>query len=202
MQLELHALAFLLVAAAGSGLLNWIASELAGTVPGSPGIAIYLIMICAIACYEGVAHNRDARNRDEEWRQQALAIAFAVLAAGTATALFVHALTGVVTLKLVPGAHHLALIRTLTVCTAAIWLVFGGARWGRAELTKIGYATLALLVVKLVVEDLRHGQLAYIAASIAFFAITLIVVPRVARMGLRLHEVRLLKDRSVSSVPR
>jgi hypothetical protein len=196
-QLELHAWVFLLVAAAGSGLLNWIASELAGTVTGSPGMAVYLIMICAIACYGGVA-----RNRDDEWQRQALAIAFAVVAAGTATALLVQALTGVVALKLVPGAHHLALIRTLTVCTSAIWLVFSGARWGRAELTRIGYATLALLVVKLAVEDLRHGQLAYIAASIAFFAITLIVVPRVTRMGLRLHEVRLLKDHSVSSIPR
>ena len=36
-----------------------------------------------------------------------------------------------------------------------------------------------------VFEDLRHGHLAFIAASIFLFAVTLIVVPRVARTGLR-----------------
>jgi hypothetical protein len=51
------------------------------------------------------------------------------------------------------------------------------------ELTRIGYAALALLAVKLVLEDLRHGHLAFIAGSIFLFAITLIVVPRVARTG-------------------
>ena len=208
LQFELHGLVFLLVAAAGAGLLNWIASELAGAAPGGPGAEIYLMMVLAIACYEGVARNCDARDRglardrSEGWRQQALAIGFAVLAAGAATALLVQTLTGLVALKLVPGAHHLALIRSLSVCMAAIWLVFSGARWGRSELTKIGYATLALLVLKLAFEDLRHGQLAYIAASISLFAITLIVVPWVARMGLRFHHVRAVKDQSVSSVPR
>jgi hypothetical protein len=206
-QLQLHGLVFLLVAAAASGLLNWIAGELASSAPGRPAMTAYLIMICAIACYGGVARARGARargarNRDEEWKRQALAIALAVLAAGTATALLVQTLTSVVALKLAPGAHHLAVIRTLTICVAAVGLVFSGARWGRAELTKIGYAALVLLVLKLAVEDLRHGQLAYIAASIFLFAIALILVPRAARMGTRFHQVRLVKDQSVSPVSR
>jgi len=201
-QLEFHGLVFLLVAAAASGLLNWIATELAGAAPSAPGIAVCLMTICAIACYEGVARTRGAKNDSEEWKQQALAIAFALLATGAVTALVVQGLTGMVALKLVLGAHHLALIRTLTVSMVAILLAFGGARWGRGELIKIGYATLALLALKLAVEDLRHGQLAYIAASITLFAITLIVVPRVARMGLRFHRVRVVKEQSVSSVPR
>jgi hypothetical protein len=90
---------------------------------------------------------------------------------------------GLTALKVIPEAHHLAFIRTLTVCTAAIALAFSGAHWRRMELTRIGYATLGLLALKLVFEDLRHGHLAFIAASIFLFAITLIVVPRVARMG-------------------
>jgi hypothetical protein len=201
-QLELHGLVFLLVAAAVSGLLNWTAEELAGTATGAPGIAVYLMLVCAIACYEGVARARGARAHNVGWKQQALVIAFAVLVAGAVTALLVQALTAMVALKLVPGAHHLALIRTFTVCIAAVSLAFGGARWGRTELIKIGYAALALLALKLAVEDLRHGQLAYIAASFTLFAITLIVVPRVARMGLRFHQVRVVKEQSVSSVPR
>jgi hypothetical protein len=201
-QLELHGLMFLLVAAVGSGLVNWMCSELAGTFPGGPGMAVYLMMVCAIACYEGVARERGARIRDERWNQQALTIAFAVLATGAVTALLVQALMGMVELKLIPGAHHLAVIRTLTVSATAVWLVFSGARWGRIELIKIGYATVALLALKLVVEDLRHGKLAYIAASISLFAIALIAVPRVARMGSRLHDARVVKGHSISSVTR
>jgi predicted tellurium resistance membrane protein TerC len=53
------------------------------------------------------------------------------------------------------------------------------------ELTRIGYGILVLLAVKLVIEDLRHGHLVFIAGSIFLFAITLIMVPRVARTGQR-----------------
>jgi hypothetical protein len=55
------------------------------------------------------------------------------------------------------------------------------------ELTRIGYAALMLVAVKLMVEDLRLGHLEFTAASIFLFAITLIAVPR-----MRLSE-RLLK---------
>jgi hypothetical protein len=51
------------------------------------------------------------------------------------------------------------------------------------ELTRIGYATLALVAAKLVFEDLRQGHLEFVAASIFLFAVTLIAVPRIARMG-------------------
>jgi hypothetical protein len=51
------------------------------------------------------------------------------------------------------------------------------------ELTRIGYAALALVAAKLVFEDLRLGHLEFIAASIFLFAVTLIAVPRIARLG-------------------
>jgi hypothetical protein len=38
---------------------------------------------------------------------------------------------------------------------------------------------------KLLLEDLRLGHLEFIAASIFLFAVTLIAVPRMARMGQR-----------------
>jgi hypothetical protein len=82
-----------------------------------------------------------------------------------------------------PGPHHLAFIRTLTLCAAALALAFSGAHWRRMELTRIGYAALALVAAKLVFEDLRHGHLEFVAASIFLFAVTLIAVPRIARMG-------------------
>jgi hypothetical protein len=39
---------------------------------------------------------------------------------------------------------------------------------------------MALVAVKLVAEDLRHGHLGYIAGSIFLFAITLLAAPRMA----------------------
>jgi hypothetical protein len=109
------------------------------------------------------------------------------LAVGAVAGLVVEGLTGLMALRMIPEAHHLAFIRTLCVCATAIALAFSGAHWRRMELTRIGYATVALIGVKLVFEDLRHGHLAFIAGSIFLFAMTLIVVPRVAHMGQRIQ---------------
>lgn len=187
--LELHGLVFVLTAAAISGLLSHIWSILAGSFPGPAGWGAYVISACAVLCYTATT-TRYEKSRE----QQALSTAFAALATSAVTALLVEGLMGLVALRILPGAHHLAFIRTLTVCVAAIGLAFMGARKCRIELTRIGFATLALLAVKLVAEDLRHGHLAFIAGSIFLFAITLIMVPRLGRTGgkipLRQHAAR------------
>jgi len=105
------------------------------------------------------------------------------LAACAAAALAVVGLMSVLAWSLNPGSHQLAFIRTLTSARAALALAFGGAHWRRMELTRIGYAALVLVAVKLIFEDLRQGHLGFVAASIFLFAITLIAVPRIARMG-------------------
>lgn len=192
--LELHGLAFLLAAAVGSGLLNWVVSELAGTSQGNAQLAMYFVTLCAIACYLFVV--RSAEGAVQQW----IAISFALLASAAVTSLLVQGLMDLVALKVLPGAHHLAFIRTLTICLAATGLTFGAARWGRTELSRISYATVALLAVKLAVEDLRHGQLAFIAGSISLFAITLILVPRMARVGLRVKDAIVVKDHGASSL--
>jgi hypothetical protein len=118
----------------------------------------------------------------EPWAPQVLHLLLAALLAGGIVALLIQGLFALVALKVIPGAHHLAFIRTLTLCAAALALVFGGARWRRVELTRLGYAALALVAVKLVFEDLRHGHLAYIAASIFLVALTLIAAPQMAKV--------------------
>jgi hypothetical protein len=193
---QLHALVFLLTAAVGSGLLNWMANELAGTAAGGAAMTVYLAALLTIACYMGVA-----QAHDEKWRQPLFVITFAVMAAGVLTALLVQGMTALIALKVIPGAHHLAFIRTLSICVLAIGMAFGGARFNRTELTKIGYATLALLALKLVVEDLRSGHLAFIAASISLFAVTLIVVPRVARMTPKVKGTFSVKDKGITPLP-
>ena len=95
--------------------------------------------------------------------------------------LLIVGLTGLIALRVEPAAHHVAFVRTLTLCAVALAMVYGGARLRRVELTRLGYAALALVAIKLVTEDLRLGHLAYIAASIFLVAVTLIAAPRVAR---------------------
>jgi predicted tellurium resistance membrane protein TerC len=86
-------------------------------------------------------------------------------------------------LRIVPDVYHVAFIRTLSICAVALALAFAGVRLRRPELTRIAYAAVAFVAAKLIFEDLRHGHLEFIAASLFLFAITLIVVPRLARMG-------------------
>jgi hypothetical protein len=174
--LELHSAVFLLMAAAASGLLVYLSQALAGTLPGVPGLGVCMASACAVLCYAAALPRAG-----EPWMPQALHLAVALLAACAAAALLIVGLAHLLALSVPLGAHHLAFIRTFTICAAAVALAFSGAHWRRIELTRIGYAALALIAVKLVLEDLRHGHLEYIAASIFLFAITLIAVPRVAR---------------------
>jgi hypothetical protein len=68
-----------------------------------------------------------------------------------------------------------------------------GSWFGRTELVRMSYASLGLLAVKLLLEDLQHGRAEFIAASIFIYALTLIAVPALARKSprpgvARLHE--------------
>ena len=176
--LELHGMVFLLAAAWTSGLLKEVFDALAGTVPGAPGINVFVASVAVVVCYAAIKNGQE-----EGWIRPAFSIMFSALAIAALAALTVQGLVWLTALKVIPGAHHVAFIRTFTLCAAAIALAYSGAHWRRMELTRIGYAALVLLAVKLVLEDLRTGHLAFIAGSIFLFAVTLIVVPRVARAG-------------------
>jgi hypothetical protein len=173
---EVYAILFLMAVASASGLLSFLFSALVGTPPSVPAPGVWLIACSALLCY-AAAKPREG----DAWKPQVLHLAFAALAAGAVAALLVVGLTSLTALRVQPGAHHLAFIRTLTLCAEALALVFSGAHWRRPELTRLGYAAMALVAVKLVTEDLRHGHLAYIAASIFLVALTLIAAPRMAR---------------------
>ena len=176
--LEFHGTAFLFAAVVASGLADYLAHSLTGSPIGVPNGAVFLVTVSAALCYSAAG-----RNRSEEWERQALQLSLAAITAAALTALLVQGLIGMMALKLVPAAHHLAFIRTLTLCAISLALVFGGARLRRPELSRLGYAGIALVAVKLIIEDLRHGHLEYIAASIFLFALTLIAAPRLARVS-------------------
>jgi len=180
-----YGLVFLVAASATAGLLSFITKVWFETPPGSPTLVVWVAALCAILCYAvawpGVSETRPA---------QALHFAFAALASGASVSLMARALFALVAINAIPGAHHLAFIRTLTLCAASLTSVFAGARWRRTELTRLGYLAMGLAAVKLAIEDLRHGHLAYIAASIFLVALTLIAAPRLARAKQRTRGVK------------
>ncbi len=176
--LELHGVVYLVGASVASGMFQYAFGALAGTLPGAPSVSFGLAFASAVLCYAAAK-----AGHGERWTTQVFSIVSATLAVCAAAALAVEGLMSVLAWSVNPGQHHLAFIRTLTICAGALALAFGGAHGRRMELTRIGYALLALVAVKLVFEDLRLGHLGFIAGSIFLFAVTLIALPRIARMG-------------------
>lgn len=178
--LEFHGSAYLMAAAIASGLLDYAFHSLAGNLPGAPGWGLCVVTACAVLCYTA---GRPAQ--EETWHRRLFHLASAALASCAIAALVVESLVWIIALRVNAGAHHVAFIRTFTMCAIAFALAYSGSRLRRVELTWIGYATLGLAAVKLVFEDLRLGHLGFIAASIFIFAVTLIATSRIARIEQR-----------------
>jgi hypothetical protein len=176
--LEFHGLIFLAAAAVASGLLKFAFDSLAGTLPAGIAPGVWVVSACAIVFYA-----TGKSGPPVNWKRQLVRLLPAALAVSAVTALLVEGLLWLAALRLAPEAHHIAFIRTLILCAVALALAFGGFRWRRVELTRIAYAALVLVAAKLLLEDLRLGHLEFIAASIFLFAVTLIAVPRLTRMG-------------------
>jgi hypothetical protein len=180
--LELHGAVYLAAAALAAGLAEFAGQALAGPMPAMPSSAVGFASACALLCAAA------APSQPDEGRgAQTLHLLVALAGAACGAALLVTAAAHGLALGLALGAHHLAFLRTLVLCGMALALAFAGPRLRRMELSRVGYATLALVAVKLVTEDLRHGHLAYSAGSIFLFAIALIAVPRVTRRSSRLQ---------------
>ena len=179
--LELHGAAFLLSAMAVSGLPRYIFDALIGSLPNAPAVAIWIVSLSA-----ALSTLLTRRAAESAW-QNVLQLVPPLLAVSALIALLVHGVVTRSALIVAPDAHHVAFLRTFTICLAALALAFGGARSRHAELTHLAYAALAFVAAKLLFEDLRHGHMEFIAASIALFAIALITAPRLVRLGTRLR---------------
>jgi hypothetical protein len=176
--LEFHGLVFLAAAAAASQLPQYTFHALAGSVPTKPGLSIFVVSASAVLCYAA-----GKERTGEAWQQQILHLVPAFIAACAVSALLVQGLLGLAALAISLDVFHVAFIRTLTVCALSLSLAFGGSCYRRLEMSRIAYAALAFVAAKLFFEDLRHGRMEFIAASIFLVALTLIAVPRLVRMG-------------------
>ncbi len=175
--LEFHGTVYLLTAGVASGLPGYVLRVATEIPKEAPPWGIDLVSACAVICY--VTVNSD---RNQPWQPKTLHLVSACLGILGVTALLLQGLTVLASLFVNPAAHHLALVRTLALCAVALGLAFIGAHWRRLELTRLGFAVLVFLAIKLIAEDLRHGHLGYTAASICLVAITLIAVPRVGHI--------------------
>jgi hypothetical protein len=174
--LGFHAAIYLTAAAFASRLFEYAVQTMAGAQPVGGSWTIYLVSSCAALCFFF-----DKESDREDWKQQILHFIPALFASAAAVAFLVHLLLRLAAIGITPAAFHVALTRTLSVCVLALALSYGGSRWRRPELTRIAYVALAFVAAKLLFEDLRHGRMEFIAASIFLFAVTLIAVPRLAR---------------------
>jgi len=175
---EFHGLLYLAAAAFASGLLEYAVRALAGTFPSAPGLMVWLVAASVLLCYAV-----GGRFPGERWNQRLLRLLSAILAVSAAATLLVSALVWLAAVGMTPGASHIAVIRTLITCALALTLAYGGSRWQHIELVWTAYGTLAFVSAKLLFEDLPHGHSGSIAISIFLYAVALIIVPRMARLG-------------------
>ncbi len=175
---EFHGLLYLAAAALASGLLEYAGRALAGTFPNAPGWMVWLVAASVLLCYAV-----GGRFPGEGWNQRLLRLLSAILAVCAAATLLVSVLVWLAAVGMTPGAAHIAVIRTLITCALALTLAYGGSRWQHIELVWTAYGTLALVSAKLLFEDLPHGHSGSIAISIFLYAVALIIVPRMARLG-------------------
>jgi hypothetical protein len=176
--LELQGAIFLGTATVISGIAQYVFGALAGTLPGGPAVTVWIIACCAVAAY---AIGKDSR--DDRWAGQSLHLIPALLAVSAICALLVREMLAFATLAVTLDAHHVAFLRTFVISAVSLCLAFAGSRWGRVAMTRLAYVGLAFVAAKLLFEDLRHGHMEFIAGSIFLFAITLIAVPRLVRLG-------------------
>ena len=184
--LDLHGAIFLIAAGGISGLPGYVLGVLAGSLPGRPAAGFVIVVCCAAVAFIAVG---DAEAGS--WQRQALEFIPALVATCGLTALLARSVLAGAGSLISLDVHHVAFLRTLTVSLVALALAFAGSRVGRAALSQLAYVALAFVAVKLLFEDLRHGHMEFIAGSIFLFAMTLISVPRLVRLGTRLRAAHL-----------
>jgi hypothetical protein len=177
LSLGMHVSFYLAAAAILSGLLSLAGNALAGTVPPGLDAGAWVVAISSVLCY-AVGSRASTGQR----KQRLLWIVPCVLVAGVATALAV-----ILSVRLGSGigmlnASRLSVVRTVVICLIALILAISGSRLKRAELVWVAYAAIAFGTLKLLFEDLRFGNAASLVASLLFYGLILILIPRLTRV--------------------
>lgn len=180
--LKPHAVALIVASAVASGTIEYASHCLVGQMPQAPQWLLILVAACAIAVYAASEETPDANITARIAPFAAVLVATCAVAA-----LLIHALVSLVALASTATAFHIAVLRTIALCALALSLALGGSRLRRPAMTLMAYCLVVFVTAKLLFEDMRHGNLAFIAASICLVALTFILVPRIAGRVHRRH---------------
>ena len=180
LSLGFHGFIYLAAAAIVSGLAAFIVNVLVGSFPSTTAWPVWICVLAALAGYAAAL-----RIQGEGWPQRALQLGTALLAVSTATAVLLFGIVGLAMNRVTAAEHHIDLVRTLTVCVLVLVLAFAGARWQRRELAWLDYGMLVLIGGKIVFSTPLHNHLSYFAATIFFYALTFILMPRMVKLGQR-----------------
>jgi len=178
LSLGIHTSLFLAAAAVASPLVNYTANALAGTVPANPGLPVWVVACAAALCYA-----IGSRVSEDHWKRRLLWVVPAVLFSFLAAALAIVAMAWLASGHVELTASRLAVVRTLVTCLLALGLGFWGSRSTRVELSWVAYAAVTFGTLKLLWEDLRFGNAGSLVVSLLFYGLTLIVIPRLTRLG-------------------
>jgi hypothetical protein len=178
LSLGIHVSLYLAAAAILSGLLSLAGNALAGTVSSSLDADAWVVAVSAALCYA-----IGWRASTDQWKPRLLWIVPGMLVAGVAAALAVMLSVRLGSESGMLNASRLSVFRTVVICSLALILSFGGSRLKRAELLWVAYVAIAFGTLKLLFEDLRFGNAASLVASLLFYGLILILIPRLTRFG-------------------
>ncbi len=178
LSLGIHVSLYLAAAAILSGVLSLAGNALAGTVPSSLNADAWVVAVSAALCYA-----IGWRASTDQWKPRLLWIVPGMLVAGVAATLAVMLSVRLGSASGMLNASRLSVFRTVVTCSLALILSFGGSRLKRAELLWIAYVAIAFGTLKLLFEDLRFGNAASLVASLLFYGLVLILIPRLTRFG-------------------
>jgi uncharacterized membrane protein YidH (DUF202 family) len=186
LSLGLHVSYYLLAASILSGLLKVAGEALAGTVPSGLDAGTWMVAGSAgLCCAIGLRVPADSGSAGDgsggRWQERLLWIVPWVLLAGMGAALVVMVAVRVGSVML--NVSRLSVVRTVVICSIALLLGYSGSRWKRVELSWVAYGAIAFGTLKLLFEDLRFGNAASLVASLLFYGLILILIPRLTRLG-------------------
>ncbi len=188
--LGMHVSFYLAAAAILSGLLNLAGSALAGTVPPALDAGAWVAAVSAGLCYAigwrapaAYSTGQSTGPSSGQWKQRLLWVVPCVLVAGAGAALAVMVSVSLGSESGMLHASSLSVVRTVVTCSVALLLAYSGSRWKRVELLWVAYVAIAFGTLKLLFEDLRYGNAASLVASLLFYGLILILIPRLTRFG-------------------
>jgi hypothetical protein len=175
LSLGLHGSFYLAAAAALSPLLRYAGNALARTVEAAPDWNVWIVALAAFLCYGiGTQEAGGRTNRRLLW------VVPVMLVGLTVAALAVVAIAGLAGHSGLSAAL-LSVVRTLVICALALIFGFLRARSNRLELGWVAYTAVAFGTLKLLFEDLRFGNPTSLVASLLFYGLILILLPRLMR---------------------